>query len=247
MKLEIKNINKSFGGLKASDDITLSIKDKSLHSIIGPNGAGKTTLIKQIAGEIYPDSGNIYLNNQDITNYSDFNRASLGLFRTFQTSSLFDDLSVYDNLTLCIIAKQKKFFSFLKNIKNDKSINDEVIKYLEIFNFIEHKDKIVNSLAHGQKKELELAMALSMEAKILLLDEPTAGMGIKETKSFIKSIEKIKGKITIILIEHDMDVVFDLSDDISVLNLGSLLISGKAKEVMNDTKVNDIYLGHDIA
>ena len=170
MQLSIKNLNKSFGSMKATNNVSLDIKANSLHSIIGSNGAGKTTLIKQITGEISPDSGSVFLEDTDITKWSDFKRARAGLIRVFQISSLFSSLSVLENISLAICAKESKYFVFYKSIKEDVSIQEKAKNILEYLDLSNHQNQSIENLSYGMKKQVELAMALVLKPKILLLD-----------------------------------------------------------------------------
>ena len=241
--LEVSNLNKSFGALKATDDVSFTVKQGEIHTLIGPNGAGKSTLIGQISGWIKPDTGIIYLNNQKISHLSVAKRSRLGLGRSFQVSCLAMELTARRNVMLAIQAKQGSSFRFWKPISTDKSLNNEADAILERLHIADFANMLTSELSHGKRRELEVACALALEPKILLLDEPMAGLDPASTKGLIQFLEQLKNDIPILLIEHDMDAVFKLSDRISVLVYGKIVFSGTPAEIKNSSIVREAYLG----
>ena len=243
--LEIKNLNKSFAALKATDDITFDLKHGEIHTLIGPNGAGKSTLIAQIAGSLKPDNGTIWLDGKNITSLSVAKRSRLGLGRSFQVSCLAMELSVVRNVMLSIQARQGSSFHFWKPVSKDQSLITEATKILEQLHINEFADTPAGELSHGKRRELEVACALALNPKVLLLDEPMAGLDPASTVGLIGFLEKLKKKIPILLIEHDMDAVFQLSDRISVLVYGKIVFSGTPDEIKTSSIVRKAYLGEE--
>lgn len=241
--LTVKKLNKSFGALKATDNISFTVNSGEIHTLIGPNGAGKSTLIGQISGWIKPDSGSIFLNQTDISKYSVAKRSRMGLGRSFQVSCLAMELTARRNVMLAIQAKQGSSFHFWKAISTDKSLNDEADQILKRLHIEDFADTICSELSHGKRRELEVACALALEPKILLLDEPMAGLDPASTEGLITFLEKLKQQIPILLIEHDMDAVFKLSDRISVLVYGKIIFSGTEDQIKRSKAVQEAYLG----
>jgi len=243
--LEVIKLSKSFGALKATDNVSFSVKQGEIHTLIGPNGAGKSTLIGQISGWIKPDFGAIYLNQKDISKLSVAKRSRLGLGRSFQVSCLAMELTARRNVMLAIQAKQGSSFHFWKPIRTDKALNDEADQILKRLHIEDFADTITSELSHGKRRELEVACALALEPKILLLDEPMAGLDPASTNALIRFLEQLKNDIPILLIEHDMDAVFKLSDRISVLVYGEIVFSGSPDEIKSSSIVREAYLGGD--
>ncbi|MFP4273956.1 MAG: ABC transporter ATP-binding protein [Paracoccaceae bacterium] len=243
--LDIKGLNKSFGGIKATDDVNLSVEPNELHAIIGPNGAGKTTLISQLSGMQRPDSGRILFKGQDITATPAHRRARLGITRSFQITSLVMDMSVLDNVALAVQARQGHSFRFLRNARRIESLRDEALGYLRQVGLNDRADRPTLNLSHGEHRLMEIAIALASEAELMLLDEPMAGLGPEESAQLVAFLKTLKGKRTILLIEHDMDAVFALADRISVLVYGHVIATGAPDEIRGNDDVRHAYLGEE--
>ena len=241
--LQIQNIKKSFGGLLVTNSVSLTVERDELHSLIGPNGAGKTTLVGQISGEIKPDSGDIKFNGKRITFAPIHQRSKLGIARSFQITSIFNDFSVIGNVALAVQARTGHSFRFWKNAEKDISLRKPALSYLELVGLESRANAIATTLSHGEHRQLEIAMALATEPELLLLDEPTAGMSEYESTHIISLLRNLKGRLTIILVEHDMRAVFALSDNITVLYSGQILASGKSSEIQLNPSVQKAYLG----
>lgn len=243
--LEIKNICKSFGALKASDMVSLDVLPGEIHALIGPNGAGKSTLIGQIAGTIKPDFGQIMLAGEDITQKSVSTRSRLGLGRSFQISSLSMGISARSNVMLAIQARQGHSFKFWQQIRDDQALICEANDILAKLDITDRANILTEELSHGERRQLEVACALALHPKVLLLDEPMAGIGPGGTAELSSLLGQLKDEAPILLIEHDMDVVFKLADRISVLVYGKVVMSGNALEVKSSPIVREAYLGED--
>ena len=241
--LEIKNLNKKFGGVIATKDLNLSISEGELHAIIGPNGAGKTTLISQIFGQIFPDSGQIFFQGINVTKVSEYKKSRLGINRTFQITSVMKSLTVSENIQLATDTTRENSFNFFKAYNNQDTILKKIDFCLSQVGLIEANNQAATNLSHGDCRKLEIAMALASDAQLLLLDEPMAGLGPTETIEMIALLNKLKGRQTILLIEHDMDAVFALADRISVLVSGEIIATGKPDTIRRDSKVQNAYLG----
>ena len=241
--LKIKNLNKKFGGVIATKDLNLSILEGELHAIIGPNGAGKTTLISQIFGQIFPDSGEIFFQDTNVTKVSEYKKSRLGINRTFQITSVMKSLTVSENIQLATDTTRENSFNFFKAPNNQDTIFKKINFCLSEVGLINAINQPVTSLSHGDCRKLEIAMALASDSQLLLLDEPMAGLGPTETKEMIALLKKLKGQQTILLIEHDMDAVFALADRISVLVSGEIIATGKPDTIRRDSKVQSAYLG----
>jgi branched-chain amino acid transport system ATP-binding protein len=240
-----KNLVKRFGGVQATDNVSLSVEDGQLHAIIGPNGAGKSTLIGQLAGEIQPDSGSVTLFEQDITTLPVFARANRGLARTYQITQLAKEFSVIDNILLATNAKARSNFRFWTSSHDDVGAMKRSLESLEKVGLVAARDRMVAELAHGEQRQLEIAMALATEPKVLLLDEPLAGMSQGESAAMIALLKSLKGRYPILLVEHDMDAVFALADCVSVLVYGRVIASGTPEEIRNNAEVRAAYLGEE--
>ena len=241
--LEIKNLNKKFGGVIATKDLNLSISDGELHAIIGPNGAGKTTLISQIFGQIFPDNGQIFFQGINVTKVSEYKKSRLGINRTFQITSVMKSLTVSENIQLATDTTRENSLNFFKVSNNQTNIFKKIDFCLRQVGLIKTINQPVTSLSHGDCSKLEIAMALASDAQLLLLDEPMAGLGPTETKEMIALLKRLKGQRTILIIEHDMDAVFALADQISVLVSGKIIATGKPDTIRRDSKVQSAYLG----
>jgi branched-chain amino acid transport system ATP-binding protein len=243
--LELKALCKSFGGLQATRQVTLRIMPGDRKAIIGPNGAGKTTLFNLITG-IYPaTSGQVLLFGKDVTTWPSHRRTALGMARTFQVTSLFPGLTVLDNVLLAIKGLRPTKFVMWRFLSSYKEVYDKAYHLLEQANFLNRKDTQVRNLSHGEQRQLEIILGLASDPKILLLDEPAAGLSSGESTEMVEFLMKLDSKLAILLIEHDMDVVFDVADEISVLHFGEILESGSPEKIKNSSRVQEIYLGTD--
>ena len=243
--LNISNLSKTFGGVVATDHLNLEIKQGELHAIIGPNGAGKTTLIAQLSGETLPDSGEIIFREENITALPPFKRSRLGIARSFQITSLMLEMDVIDNITLATLAQDNHSYKFWKPARDDNDLQKSALNALKEIGLEERAFEKVGNLSHGEHRQLEIAMALATQPHLLLLDEPMAGMGTEEGRKILKILQKLKRRKTILLIEHDMDVVFALADRITVLVYGRVIASGSPQSIKEDEKVREAYLGSD--
>ena len=241
--LSIKGLNKSYGGVKASDDVNLSILEGELHAIIGPNGAGKTTLISQLCGNVMPDSGTVHFAGRDITTMDEYKRPHLGMSRTYQITSLIRTMSVLDNLQLAIQAQAGHSFRFWSDVRRRQSERESAGLYARQVGLEDQIQSRVDNLAHGEQRRLEVAMALASNSRLLLLDEPLAGLGGQEAAEMIGLLQSLKGHKTMLLIEHDMDAVFSLADRISVLVYGHIIATGQPDGIRQNAEVQQAYLG----
>tara|TARA_B100000212_G_scaffold52048_1_gene33946 strand:- start:393 stop:1157 length:765 start_codon:yes stop_codon:yes gene_type:complete len=243
--LKVSNLSKTFGGVIATDHLNLEIKHGELHAIIGPNGAGKTTLIAQLSGETLPDSGEIIFREKNITALPPFKRSRLGIARSFQITSLMLEMDVIDNITLATLARDNHSYKFWKPAREDIDLRKSALNALREIGLEERAFEKVGNLSHGEHRQLEIAMALATQPHLLLLDEPMAGMGTDEGSTILKILQKLKKRKTILLIEHDMDVVFALADRITVLVYGQVIASGSPESIKEDENVREAYLGSD--
>jgi branched-chain amino acid transport system ATP-binding protein len=241
--LEIDDVTKRFGGVIASDHISLSVPRGELHAIIGPNGAGKTTLIGQLAGEIAPDDGHIRFDGADITRLPTDRRSALGLARSFQITSLFLDFTALDNVALAVQAHAGHSFRFWRAARAEQKLRGPARAALARVGLAERADTLVAKLSHGEHRQLEIAMALATSPRLLLLDEPMAGMGPEESARMVGTLRELKRGLTILLIEHDIEAVFALADRITVLVYGRVIASGTPAEIRAHPEVRTAYLG----
>jgi branched-chain amino acid transport system ATP-binding protein len=241
--LEIERLSKRFGGVVASDAIALAVPQGELHAIIGPNGAGKTTLISQLAGEIAPDAGHIRFAGRDITALPIFRRSQLGLARSFQITSLFLDFTVLDNVALAVQAHAGHSFRFWRDARSQSELRTPARAALARVGLAGRADVVVSNLSHGEHRQLEIAMALATTPRMLLLDEPMAGMGPDESARMVRTLRELKRELTILLIEHDMEAVFALADRITVLVYGRIIASGTPEAIRANAEVRQAYLG----
>ena len=241
--LKIDKLSKSFGAIKANDNLNLNLFRNEIHALIGPNGSGKSTLVKQISGFLKQDSGQIYLEEIDISNYSAEHRSRMGIARSFQISSVINSFKVIDNLRLSLMGRDGGYLNLFSNIYRNKDYSDEAFDLLKIVDLTNKANDLVSTLSHGDKRKLEISLALSMNPKLLLFDEPMAGLDKTSSQLMIDLFKKLKVKAPILLIEHDMESVFALADRISVLDYGSLIASGNKKEIKSNAKVQEVYLG----
>lgn len=243
--LEIDHLHKAFGALVATDDVTLAIRKGETHALIGPNGAGKTTLVGQLTGELTPDAGRITFDGRDITKLSTARRARLGLARSFQITSIFDSFTAEGNVALAVQATEPHSFRFWQPAERIARLHQPARRLLADVGLGRLGDFVASRMSHGQHRQLELGMALATKPSMLLLDEPMAGLGIEESRAMSRLLASVKGRYTILLIEHDMDVVFSLADRISVLVGGRVVASGTADEIRNHPGVRVAYLGEE--
>ena len=243
--LRVTGVSKSFGGIQAVQNVSFDLRAGEIVALIGPNGAGKTTLINQISGMMKPDGGQILFNGSDITHMSASRRCHAGLVRSFQITSILKNFSVAENVSLGIQARQGHSFKFWKPVKNDAALKEPVLKILSALGLGERAGVLAGNLAHGEQRQLEIAMALATAPKMLLLDEPMAGMNHEEKEDMCRYILDVNEQFgtTIVLIEHDMSVVMDISDRVVVLDYGEKIADGNPDEVRGNQRVIDAYLG----
>jgi len=244
--LRIENLAKNFGGLRVTDDVTLEVMPGELHAVIGPNGAGKTTLINQISGLLAPDAGRIIFAGEDVTRLAVDRRAQRGLARSFQITSVLPRFSVLENVALAVQARSGTSFRFFGRAAGEDQLNAPAMAALAQVGLADRANAPAGELSHGEKRALELAIALAMEPKLLLLDEPMAVTGHGEAQRLIAALRSLKGRFPMVLVEHDMTAVFALADRISVLIYGRILASGPPDEVRADPQVVKAYLGEEM-
>ncbi len=242
-RLKADGLRKNFDGITALVNVTLEVEPGERRAIIGPNGAGKSTLLNVFAGELPPTAGRVFLDGRDITRLPVPDRANLGLGRTFQRNSLFPGLSVFENTRLAVQHRQGVGRHMLRDARRFHAVTRETQAILEKVGLAEQRDQAVSTLAYGQQRALEVALALASEPKVLLLDEPTAGMSPAETAEMVKFIGALPRSLTMLIVEHDMDVVFTLADRITVLHYGEVIAQGTPAEVRANPLVQEIYLG----
>ncbi len=243
--LETKDLTISFGGHIAVDSVHFSVPEKHFKSIIGPNGAGKTTFFNLLSGQLAPSKGKIYFRGNDITKFSSTKRTRAGIGRSFQITNVFPNLTVLENVRLAVQSQKGVRYQMFLHYKHYREFEESALTCLKLVLLEDKKDYLACNLAHGEKRKLELAMLLALETEVLLLDEPTAGMSLEEVPAILEVIRKIKeqGDRTIILIEHKMDMILDLSDSVMVLFNGKLLADGTPEEIMKNETVQSAYLG----
>ena len=244
--LQLQNLRKSFGGLVVTDGVTIDIGAGELHAVIGPNGAGKTTLINQISGLLASDDGRIIFNGADVTSLPSNKRAELGLARSFQITSVLPNFSALENVALAVQARSGSSYTFAGIASREAALNEPAFAALNEVGLGPRADVLAAHLSHGEKRALELAIALAMQPKLLLLDEPMAGTGHEETARLVTVLQRLKGRFSMLLVEHDMNAVFALADRISVLTYGKILASGAPAAVRNDPAVVTAYLGDEL-
>jgi len=243
--LKVNSLIKSFGGLLATDNLSFEVEVGTLHAVIGPNGAGKTTLIRQITGETKPDSGTIIFDGKDISDIPVHLRSALGLARSFQITNIFPDMSTWDNVALAVQAHAGHSFHFWKDARKDPVLREPALVFLKQVGLEERAGIVAGQLSHGEHRQLEIAMALATRPKMLLLDEPMAGMGPEEAKAMVAILQGLKRKLTILLIEHDMDVVFTLADQITVMVYGRGIATDAPEAIRKHPEVQAAYLGEE--
>lgn len=245
--LNIKGLRKSFGALIATDDVSLTLNPGEIHALIGPNGAGKSTLIKQIAGGLAPDAGQIRFDRRDITGFNTVARARAGLGRTFQISSLAMEYTVLQNAMLGALGQRGSVWRFFRPVMQDAELRATAMAALARVELVEHAAKRTADLSHGQRRLLEVAVALTLKPRAFLMDEPMAGLGAGGSKRLTGFLDGLRSEAPILLVEHDMDAVFALADRISVLVYGKIIATGTAAEIRANPEVRTAYLGEEDA
>jgi branched-chain amino acid transport system ATP-binding protein len=241
--LRVENLVRRFGGLVATDNLSMDVVPGELHAIIGPNGAGKTTLISQLTGQLMPNSGAIHFAGQDITGLPSYKRSGLGLARSFQITSLLRDFTAADNVALAAQAHSGHSYRFWGNARKERPLREAAHAALTRVGLEKRADVPVLELSHGEQRELELAVALATKPQLLLLDEPMAGLGVTESQRMVALLKELRKEVTIVLVEHDMEAVFALADRITVLVYGRVIACGKPDEIRNNAEVKRAYLG----
>ena len=241
--LAVRGLRKAFGALVATDDLDLDVARGECHALIGPNGAGKTTLLAQLAGELAPDRGTILFHERDVTRLSADARARLGIARSFQITTLVDDFTAEDNVALAVQARHATAMRFWRSAFTDGALREPARASLAQVGLAERGTVRASDLAHGEQRLLELAIALAQDPAVLLLDEPMAGLGHDESRAMIELLRGIKGTVTMLLVEHDMDAVAQLADRVTVLVAGHAVAAGSYDAIRNDARVRDAYLG----
>lgn len=243
--LEVNNLHKSFGAVQATNNLNLNIRQGHIHALIGPNGAGKTTAVNQISGDIFPDSGDIFFKAENITALKAHQRARTGIARSFQITHIFENLTVSENLALAICAHNGHNFRFWQKSLNSRVVKNKLPQALAKVDLTKRADFPAQYLSHGEKRQLEVGMSLVGDPELLILDEPMAGMGPGGTVELTKLIRTLKGSLTILLVEHDMDVVFSLADMVTVLVYGENIATARPEEIRKDDQVRLAYLGEE--
>ena len=243
--LDVQNLCKRFGGVLATDHVNLQIRRGEVHALIGPNGAGKTSLVSQLAGQLAPDSGRIVFDGVDITQQSPHRRAQLGLARSFQITRLFKTFTVVEHLALALQAVQGSSLRAWAPVRQERDVFEKALAMLPALSLQDHADAGIDTLSHGQRRALEVGMAVAAKPQLVLLDEPMAGMGPDESQRMEALIQQLRASTTLLLIEHDVDAVFRLADRVSVLVSGRIVASGTPDEVRRHEQVIAAYLGQD--
>jgi branched-chain amino acid transport system ATP-binding protein len=243
--LEARGLVKSFGGLRAINGVHLAVPEGETHAVIGPNGAGKTTLINQLAGEMRPDAGAIRFAGADVTRLGAPARSARGLARSFQITSIFRDFTALDNVALAVQAHAGHSFRFWRPARREAALHEPARALLESVGLGDRAAVLAANLAHGEQRQLEIAMALATRPRLLLLDEPVAGMALEESQRMIALLRTLKGGVTMVLVEHDMDAVFALADRISVMVYEQVIATGSPEAIRANAEVRQAYLGED--
>jgi branched-chain amino acid transport system ATP-binding protein len=245
--LRLERLRKAYGALVVADEVSLEVAPGELHAVIGPNGAGKTTLVHQISGLAAPDAGRILFRGEDITRLPMHERVRRGLARSFQITSILPGFSVLENVALAVQARCGSSFRFFGDAAEEAALNGPAMEFIETVGLGARAHLPAGLLSHGEKRQLELAVALATEPKLLLLDEPLAGTGHEESARVVAMLRRLKGRYGILLIEHDMDAVFALADRVSVLVYGRVIATGRPEEVRANPEVRSAYLGEEVA
>jgi branched-chain amino acid transport system ATP-binding protein len=243
--LEIRDLAKRFGGVVATDRVSLDVERGEIHALIGPNGAGKTTLVHQLSGALRPDRGRVVFDGADVTSMPFHERVHIGLARSYQITSIFRKFTVLENMVLPVQARSGSSLAFWRPRAAERALFEEARRVLASVGLAGREDTLAGNLAHGEQRQLEVALALATNARLLLLDEPMAGMGPEESERMIALIGRLKGALSVLLVEHDMDAVFRLADRISVLVSGRVIASGAPAEIRANEEVRRAYLGEE--
>ena len=245
--LQVNDLVKQFGALRATDHVTLDVQPGEIHALIGPNGAGKTSLVAQLSGHLPSDSGQIVFAGQDVTALPTHERVRRGLARSFQITRLFKSFTVLDNVALSVQARSGHSFSFWRPVRSEKALTDQAMVVLQDLGLQDRAQDPASELSHGEQRVLELGLAVATRPKLLLLDEPMAGAGPVESERIVNLIQQLRSQVSILLIEHDMDAVFRLADRISVLVNGALIATGTPEAIRHNPQVIAAYLGEEHA
>lgn len=245
--LELRNVDKSFGALNVTKDVSLAVGDTECHALIGPNGAGKTTLIHQISGVLQPDRGEVLLDGTNLLPLSMDRRTHAGLSRTFQITSVLPSFSVLENVAIAVQAKAGSSMRFFRPATGEADLNTRAMNILAQVGLADRSGTLASDMSHGELRLVELALALAGEPKFLLLDEPMAGLGSRESAQLIAFLGSLRGRIPMLLVEHDMDAIFQLADRVSVLVDGAIVATGTPQEIREDPVARAAYLGEDAA
>jgi len=243
--LELQGIYKDFDGLEVLFGINLGIQQKERHAVIGPNGAGKSTIFNIITGKYLPSRGKIFFKGQEVTGTSPYRLNRQGLARSFQITNIFRTMTVFQNVRNAILSKNKIRYNLFSRLDRMKDINEQTEKVLEQIGLLDRKDLVAGLLSYGQQRALEIGLTIATEPELILLDEPTAGMSSEETREAVKLIGRVTQGKTLVIVEHDMEVVFSLADRITVIYYGEVLASGPPDEIRQNQKVKDAYLGEE--
>lgn len=243
--LDLQEIYKDFEGLQVLFDVNLGVQEGERHAIIGPNGAGKSTLFNLITGKYHPSRGRIFLKGEAITGANPFKLNRMGMARSFQITNIFRTMTVFENVRNAILSKNKIRYNMFSRLSRMDEINRQTEKVLHEIGLLQRKDDIAGELSYGQQRALEIGLTIATNPELILLDEPTAGMSSEETREAVKLIQRVTEGKTLIIVEHDMEVVFSIADRISVLYYGKILASGLPGEIRNDQRVKDAYLGEE--
>jgi len=241
--LQVRHLSKAYGALQVTSDVTLDVREGEIHAIIGPNGAGKTTLISQLSGQLMPDAGQVIYDGRDITRLDMPGRVRQGLARSFQLTKILPGLSVLENVAIAVQARSGSSFRFWARAADEAVLNDQAMEALSEVGLAARADRPARLLSHGEKRQLEFALALATRPRLLLLDEPLAGTGPEEAEILIDLMARLKSRVTMLLIEHDMTAVFALADRVSVLVYGAIVATGSPAEVRENPAVRAAYLG----
>ncbi|NYT38507.1 ABC transporter ATP-binding protein [Allopusillimonas soli] len=245
--LSARHITRRFGGLTAIDDVSLDLKRGAVHAVIGTNGAGKSTLVSVLAGELAPHAGTIFLRDQDVTAWPQPRRARAGMGRSYQRTTIFPSLTVHENCRIAAQARHQHFWHWHIAARNCRSSNEAADHALALAGLDSARSRVAGLLSHGGKRQLEIAMSLATSPDVLLLDEPLAGMGAEETGRMLELMASLKADHAVLLIEHDMDAVFRISDEITVMVNGTVIAHGDPQTIRDDAQVQAAYLGEDDA
>jgi branched-chain amino acid transport system ATP-binding protein len=243
--LQVTDLFKDFSGLKVLFGIDLKLEQGERHAVIGPNGAGKSTLFNVITGKYVPSRGRITFKGQDITGLAPHKIARLGLARSFQVTNIFRAMTVFDNVRNAVLSRNGRRYSIFPTLARMRTISEETERILDLIELLDRKDELAGELAHGHQRALEIGLTIAMDPALILLDEPTAGMSSTESRETVKLIEKVTEGKTLLIVEHDMDVVFSIANGITVIYYGQVLAAGPPEAIRNDQQVKDAYLGEE--